>query len=64
MAKTGKGSRMNSPEKTMTRKNLVKGAAMAGAAIAVSSVFGPVLRAFAKARGSGPTESGEWKPTT
>ena len=55
---------MNSPEKTMTRKNLVKGAAMAGAAIAVSSVFGPVLRAFAKARGSGPTESGEWKPTT
>jgi len=55
---------MSSPEKTMTRKNLVKGAAMAGAAIAVSSVFGPVLRAFAKARGSGPTESGEWKPTT
>jgi anaerobic selenocysteine-containing dehydrogenase len=64
MAKTGKGSRMSSPEKKMTRKNLVKGAAMAGAAIAVSSVFGPVLRAFAKARGSGPTESGEWKPTT
>ena len=51
-------------KKKLTRKTLLKGAAVAGAAIALKSVFTPVLRAFAKADASAPTKSGQWKPTT
>ncbi len=55
---------MNTPERKVTRKTLVKGAAAAGAAIAVKSVFGPMLRAFAETTRSAQPESGQWKPTT
>ena len=55
---------MNSPDRTITRKNLVKGAVIAGAAVALKSIFSPVLRAFASTTNSQPAESGQWKPTT
>ncbi len=55
---------MNSSGKKLTRKNFLKGAAVAGAAIALKSVFAPALRAFAKTNASRPAESGKWKPTT
>ena len=55
---------MKDAEKKLTRKSFVKGAAIAGAAIALKSVFAPPLRAFAKAAGSAPTKTGQWKPTT
>ena len=55
---------MDIGEKEVTRNTFIKGAAVAGAAIAFKSVFSPALRAFAKSSASGPVESGQWKPTT
>ncbi len=55
---------MNNPEKKLTRKTFVKGVAVAGAAIALKSVFSPVLRAFANGATSAPAKTGKWKPTT
>ena len=56
---------MNSPERKLTRKALVKGAVAVGAAIALKSVFSPVLRAFAKTTAANkPAENGKWMPTT
>ncbi len=63
--KTEKESTMNGHKrKKLTRKSFVKGAAVAGAALALTT-FKPAMRAFAKAKSSlPPTESGQWKPTT
>ena len=55
---------MKNLEKKLTRKTFVKGAALAGAAIALKSVFPPILRAFAKADSSTGRQTGQWKPTT
>ena len=55
---------MTTPERKLTRKALAKGAAAAGAAIALASIFRPALRAFAKMDASKRAESGQWKPTT
>jgi anaerobic selenocysteine-containing dehydrogenase len=54
----------NPEEKKLTRKAMVKGAVVAGAAVALNSVFSPLLRAFGKTARSAPVESGQWKPTT
>ncbi len=49
---------MDNPEKKVTRNTFLKGAAVAGAAIALKSVFSPALRAFGKSTGGRPIESG------
>ena len=59
MMRTEKESTMNSPERKLTRKTLLKGAAVAGAAIALKSVFAPVLRAFAKMPASKRAQTGQ-----
>ncbi len=54
---------MSNPEKQVGRKDFMKGAVVAGAALAVGSAF-KALRAFAAAPKSGSVEGGQWKPTT
>ena len=54
---------MSNPEKQVGRKDFMKGAVVAGAALAVGSALG-ALRAFAAAPESDSVESGQWKPTT
>ena len=56
---------MSISDKKLTRTDFIKGIALTGAAVAVSSSLKPDLRAFAQStepRSSAP--SGEWKPTT
>jgi anaerobic selenocysteine-containing dehydrogenase len=48
----------------LTRRNFVKKAAVAGAAVTLGTTLKPALRAFADTGSANYTVNGEWRPTT